>query len=130
MERRGEQKTAESARRVAAATECKRKDGRSAEAWQGRVLLCVRGALQLELGPKRGIVVSMSVEEIKKGIESLSEAELGEVASFLSDLRREVSGRLAPDELGKLAHRLAGNKSRADSERLTSEIVDGFYSGS
>ncbi len=94
------------------------------------MLLCVRGALQLELGPKRGILVSMSVEEIKKGIESLSEAELGEVASFLSDLRREVSGRMAPDELGKLAHLLAGNKSRADSERLTSEIVDGFYSGS
>ena len=88
------------------------------------------GARQLEIGQKRGIVVFMSVEEIKKGIESLSEAELGEVASFLSDLRREVSGRMAPDELGKLAHRLAGNKSRAESVRLTSQIVDGFYSGS
>jgi hypothetical protein len=88
------------------------------------------GARQLEIGQKRGIVIFVSVEEIKKGIESLSEAELGEVAAFLSDLRREVSGRMAPDELGKLAHRLAGNKSRAESERLTSEIVDGFYSGS
>ena len=75
-------------------------------------------------------MIFMSVEEIKKGIESLSEAELGEVAAFLSDLRREVSGRMAPDELGKLAHRLAGNKSRTESERLTSQIVDGFYSGS
>lgn len=79
---------------------------------------------------KRGIVDFMSVEEIKKGIESLSEAELGEVAAFLSDLRREVSGRMAPGELGKLAQRLAGNKSRAESERLTSQIVEGFYSGS
>ena len=79
---------------------------------------------------KRGIVVFMSVEEIKKGIESLSEAELGEIAAFLSDLRLEVSGRMAPGELGKLAHSLAGNKSRAESERLTSQIVEGFYSGS
>ena len=94
------------------------------------MLLSLGGAPQLEFGQKRSIVVLVSVEEIKKGIESLSEAELGEVASFLSDLRREVSGRMAPDELGKLAHRLAGNKSRAESVRLTSQIVDGFYSGS
>ena len=90
----------------------------------------VRASRQVEFGRKWYRITAVSVEEIKKSIESLSEAELGEVASFLSDLRREVSGRMAPDELGKLAHRLAGNKSRAESERLTSEIVDGFYSGS
>lgn len=51
----------------------------------------------------------MSVEEIKRSIESLSEVELGEVAAFLSDLRREAAEPMAPEELGKLAHRLAGN---------------------
>jgi hypothetical protein len=32
----------------------------------------------------------MSVEEIKKGIESLTEAELGEVASFLFRVRHSL----------------------------------------
>lgn len=74
----------------------------------------------------------MSVEEIKKGIESLSESELSEVAVFLSELRREAVGRLTPKELGKLAHRLAGNNSHSPSEtaRLSAQIVDGFYAGS
>ena len=72
----------------------------------------------------------MSVEEIKKGIESLSESELSEVAVFLSELRREAVGRLTPKELGSLASRLAGNKNRAESDRLTTQITDGFYAGS
>ena len=71
----------------------------------------------------------MSVEEIKRSIESLSEVELGEVAAFLSDLRREVSEPVVPEEFGKLAHRLAGNKSRAQSDHLTAQIIDGFYAG-
>jgi hypothetical protein len=72
----------------------------------------------------------MSVEEIKRGIESLSEAELGDVAAFLSDLRREVAEPMAPEELGKLAHRLAGSKSPSETARLSAQIVDGFYAGS
>ena len=72
---------------------------------------------------------TVSVEEIKKGIQSLSETELSEVAVFLSELQREVVGRLTPKELGGLASRLAGNKSRAESDRLTTEIIDGFYAG-
>lgn len=60
----------------------------------------------------------MSVEEIKKGIESLSEAELGEVAAFLfrvrnsgdADYEKSVTRRigdknsshwLSPDEFEK-----------------------------
>lgn len=73
---------------------------------------------------------AVSVEEIKKSIESLSEKELGEVAAFLSDLRREVSEPMPPEELGKLAHRLAGNKSPSGTARLSAQIVDGFYAGS
>ncbi len=72
----------------------------------------------------------MSVEEIKRGIESLSEPELSEVADFLSELQREAVGRLAPKELGSLASHLAGNKNRAESDRLTTQIIDGFYAGS
>ena len=72
----------------------------------------------------------MSVEEIKRGIESLSEAELSEVADFLFELRREAVGRLTPKELGVLASRLAGNKNRAESDHLTAQIIDGFYAGS
>ena len=72
----------------------------------------------------------MSVEELKKSIESLSEVELGEVAAFLADLQREVTEPMAPEELGKLAHRLAGNKSPSETARLSAQIIDGFYAGS
>lgn len=74
--------------------------------------------------------VIKSAEEIKRGIESLSAAELGDVAAFLSDLRGEVAQPMAPEELGKLAHRLAGNKSPSETARLSAQIVDGFYAGS
>lgn len=76
------------------------------------------GFLPLESGLSRGIVPCMSVEEIKKGIESLSEAELGEVAAFLfrvrhssdADYEKSVAKRLgdkdashwlSPDEFEK-----------------------------
>ena len=74
--------------------------------------------------------VALSVEKIKRGIESLSAAELSDVAAFLSDLRGEVAEPMAPEELGKLAHRLAGNKSPSETARLSAQIVDGFYAGS
>lgn len=72
----------------------------------------------------------MSVEEIKKGIMSLSKVELGEVAAFLAHRRRKVAQPVAPEELGKSAHRLAGNKSLSETARLSAQIVDGFYAGS
>ena len=72
----------------------------------------------------------MSVEEIKKGIMSLSKVELGEVAAFLADRRRKVAQPVAPEELGKLAHCLAGNNSPSETARLPAQIVDGFYAGS
>jgi len=34
---------------------------------------------------------------------------------------------MSPEELGVLAHRLAGNKSPAESARLIAKITDGFY---
>ena len=72
----------------------------------------------------------MSLEEIKRSIESLSEVELGEVAVFLSDLRREAAEPMTPEELGKLAHRLAGTNSPSETARLSAQIVDGFYASS
>ena len=79
--------------------------------WEG-------GLLALEFGLSRGMVFFVSVEEIKKGIESLSEAELGEVAAFLfrvrhasdADYEKSVTKRLgdkddshwlSPDEFEK-----------------------------
>jgi transcriptional regulator with XRE-family HTH domain len=41
-----------------------------------------------------------------------------------------VAEPMSPEELGRLAHRLAGNNSRAESARLASQIIDGFYAGS
>ena len=41
-----------------------------------------------------------------------------------------VAEPMSPEELGKLAHRLANNKSRAESARLAAEITEGFYAGS
>ena len=72
----------------------------------------------------------MSVDEIKKGIESLSEAELSEFAAFLSDLRRKAAEPTSPEQLSKLAHRLAGNESPTETARLSAQISDGFYAGS
>jgi rRNA maturation endonuclease Nob1 len=76
------------------------------------------GSHALEFGLWRAMVPRMSVEEIKKGIESLSEAELGEVAAFLfrvrhlsdADYEKSVTKRLgdkddshwlSPDEFEK-----------------------------
>jgi len=38
-----------------------------------------------------------------------------------------VAEPMSPEELGALAHRLAGNKSPAESARLAAKITDGFY---
>ena len=75
-------------------------------------------------------MVVVSVEEIKKGIESLSQAELSEFAAFLSDLRRKAAEPMSPDELGELAHRLPGNESPTETAGLSAQIIDGFYAGS
>ncbi len=72
----------------------------------------------------------VSVDEIKKGIESLSEAELSEFAAFLSDLRRKAAEPTSPEQLGELAHRLAGNESPTETARLSAQISDGFHAGS
>jgi len=41
-----------------------------------------------------------------------------------------VAEPMSLEELGKLAHRLAGNKSRAESARLAAKLTEGFYAGS
>ena len=38
-----------------------------------------------------------------------------------------IAEPMSPDDLGKLAHRLAKSKNRAESAKLTSEITKGFY---
>ncbi len=41
-----------------------------------------------------------------------------------------IAEPMPPDELGKLAHRLARNKTKAESAKLTAQITGGFYAGS
>lgn len=41
-----------------------------------------------------------------------------------------IAEPLSPDDLGKLAHRLARSKNRAESAKLTAQITAGFYAGS
>lgn len=41
-----------------------------------------------------------------------------------------IAEPMSPDDLGKLAHRLAKSKSKAESAKLTKAITDGFYAGS
>jgi DNA-binding phage protein len=43
---------------------------------------------------------------------------------------RLVAEPMSPDDLGKLAHRVAGSKSRAEAGELADEITKGFYAGS
>jgi len=40
-----------------------------------------------------------------------------------------IAEPMSPADLGKLAHRLAKSKSRAESAKLTTEITKGFYAG-
>jgi antitoxin HicB len=41
-----------------------------------------------------------------------------------------IAEPMSPGELGKMAHRLAGSKSRAEADRLSAQITEGFYTGS
>ena len=41
-----------------------------------------------------------------------------------------VAEPMSPEELGKLAHRLASNKDRVESAKLATQITEGFYAGS
>jgi hypothetical protein len=41
-----------------------------------------------------------------------------------------VAEPMPPKELGKLAHRLAGNQNAVESAKLATQITKGFYAGS
>jgi hypothetical protein len=41
-----------------------------------------------------------------------------------------IAEPMSPDDLGKLAHRLAKSKSRTESAKLAAQITEGFYAGS
>lgn len=41
-----------------------------------------------------------------------------------------IAEPMSPDELDKLAHRLAESKSRSQSARIRETITTGFYAGS
>ena len=45
-------------------------------------------------------------------------------------LRRKAAEPTSPEQLGELAHRLAGNESPTETARLSAQIIDGFYAGS
>jgi transposase-like protein len=41
-----------------------------------------------------------------------------------------IAEPMSPDDLGKLAHRLAKSKRRTESAKLAAQITEGFYAGS
>ena len=41
-----------------------------------------------------------------------------------------IAEPMFPDDLGKLAHRLAKSQSRTESAKLAARITEGFYAGS
>lgn len=41
-----------------------------------------------------------------------------------------IAEPMSPDELGRLAQRLAKSKTKAESAKLTARITEGFYAGS
>jgi hypothetical protein len=45
-------------------------------------------------------------------------------------LRRKAAEPMSPEQLGELAHHLAGNESPTETARLSAQIIDGFYAGS
>lgn len=41
-----------------------------------------------------------------------------------------IAEPMSPDDLGKLAHRLAKSRNKAEAAKLTKAITEGFYAGS
>lgn len=43
---------------------------------------------------------------------------------------RLIAEPMSPDDLGRLAHRLAKSKTKAEATKLVDQITEGFYAGS
>ena len=61
---------------------------------------------------------------------SITFRSMSRVAQAVGLQIKLIAEPMSPDELGKLAHRLAKTKSRAESAKLADEITTGFYAGS
>jgi len=61
---------------------------------------------------------------------SITFRSMSRVAQAVGLKIKLIAEPMSPDDLGKLAHRLAKSKSRAESAKLTAQITEGFYAGS
>jgi hypothetical protein len=66
-----------------------------------------------------------SVAEIEAAIEQLSPAEQAEIIRFAILLAEKRP--LAPEELNRLAQRMVDSTDPAETERLKSALIGGFY---
>ena len=69
----------------------------------------------------------MSARQIIEAIKQLPSAEQAEVLRFAHEFAEHR--RMSPDELESLGQHLAESSNQAESERLTDELVRGFYGG-
>lgn len=60
---------------------------------------------------------------------SITFRSMSRVAQAVGLQIKLIAEPMSPDDLGKLAHRLAKSKSRAESAKLADEITKGFYAG-
>ena len=68
----------------------------------------------------------MTAGEIIEEIKRLPEVEQAKVLDFV---QQAAANRLAPEELGELARRMAETKDSAEADRLQEKILRGFYGG-
>ena len=61
---------------------------------------------------------------------SITFRSMSRVAQAVGLKIKLIAEPMSPDDLGKLAHRLAKSKSRTESAKLTAQITEGFYAGS
>lgn len=61
---------------------------------------------------------------------SITFRSMSRVAQAVGLQIKLIAEPMSPDDLGKLAHRLAKSKGRAESTKLTDKITTGFYAGS
>jgi hypothetical protein len=77
-------------------------------------------------GEQTYFVVLVTTQEIIEEIKQLPLGEQAQVERFIRELKRP----LAPEELGRLAEQLAGERDPERARALMEEMTAGFYGGS
>ena len=75
--------------------------------------------------PCRDYIPSMGATQIIEAIKQLNPTEQFEVIQFTKEL--DTHRKLTPEEIGELSQRIVEASDPAEAERLTEELVRGFY---